>query len=312
MPGEGPEPDEMPDNEDWIDAQPDSEFIRKEFAEKPWLRRVNFTRLERTLDNRDEIFLNDLNDVMAKVKQSLEKQIVKLAGDRSFGNIQPKEFESISIPPGLVSKTRKVVRTNLQGTLNKGIEIAQKELPKKRFRIGPGMDKGRADRFLSSKAMKIAGILEQEILKAVQQVLENALKYDKNLQQTIDQLDVDTVLSQALPLVDAGGRAINIPARLENIVRTNTAEAINQARMSVFGHNDLRGFVVAYEYSAVMDSRTSDICSHLHGKIMKDFGYYLPPNHYQCRSILVPITTIDKWNGKESPKPRLEPQKGFS
>jgi len=55
----------------------------------------------------------------------------------------------------------------------------------------------------------------------------------------------------------------------------------------------------------------SDICEHLNGKILRDFSGYTPPNHFQCRSILVPVTAIDGWDGKESPKPRVQPHKGF-
>lgn len=308
----GAEPEETPDNEDWIEAQPNAEFIRKEFSEKKWLKRVNFTRLEKTFNRSDEGFINNLNAVMAQARVSIEKQIIKIIGQRSLGNVKPKEIETVSIPPGLVSKIRKVVRDNMQVVLDNSYAIAQKELPKKQFRIGPGMDKNKANQFLSSKAMKIAGVIEQDVLKAVQQVLENGLKYDKTLQETIRSMADDTTLMQVLPEVNAAGRATNIPARLENIARTNTAEAINQGRMSVFGADELKGFVQAYEYSAILDDRVTDICEHLHGKILKDFGSYLPPNHFQCRSILVPVTTVDDWDGKEAPKPRLEPHKGFA
>ena len=121
----------------------------------------------------------------------------------------------------------------------------------------------------------------------------------------------DTDIKQVLPEVDAAGRAINIPARLENIARTNTADAVNQARQALFNSPELRGFVQAYEYSAVLDDRTTEICEHLNGKILKDFGSYTPPNHFQCRSVLAPVTLVDDWDGQESAKPRLEPQKGF-
>jgi len=173
------------------------------------------------------------------------------------------------------------------------------------------MDKTQAEKFLASKAMKIAGVLDQVVLNAVQRMLENAIKYDKSLGQTIKDLGNDTDIKQVLPEVDAAGRAINIPARLENIARTNTADAVNQARQALFNSPELRGFVQAYEYSAVLDDRTTEICEHLNGKILKDFGSYTPPNHFQCRSVLAPVTLVDDWDGQESAKPRLEPQKGF-
>ena len=33
---------------------------------------------------------------------------------------------------------------------------------------------------------------------------------------------------------------------------------------------------------------------------------------HNCRSVLVPITAIDTWDGKESPPPSAKPQDGFS
>jgi uncharacterized protein with gpF-like domain len=42
---------------------------------------------------------------------------------------------------------------------------------------------------------------------------------------------------------------------------------------------------------------------------------YRPPNHYNCRSLLIPITQTDveagDWDGKESEVPDVEPQAGF-
>ena len=32
---------------------------------------------------------------------------------------------------------------------------------------------------------------------------------------------------------------------------------------------------------------------------------------HNCRSLLVPVTVVDSWNGRESPTPRIEPQTGF-
>ena len=310
IPGE--EPEEEPDNEDWISAQPDdkADFIKKEFAEKPWLKRVNFARIEKTFDKGEKAFIADLTENLAKVRKSIEYQIVKITGDRSLGTVNTNEYADISIPKGQLSNIRKATRTNLAAVWTQNEAAAKKELPKKAFkRIGPGMDKGQADKYLASKAMKITDVIEKHILEAVQQILENGIKYDKTLKQIIDQLD--TELTGYLPTVDAAGRAVNVPARLELIARTNIADAVNQARQSVFTHPDLKGFIQAYEYSAILDDRVSDICEHLNGKILKEFSEYTPPNHFQCRSILIPVTVVDGWDGKESPKPRQEPHKGF-
>ena len=315
--GNPDEPIEIPDNQDWVEEKPEDQqqFILKEFAEKPWLRRVNFARLEKTLDKNDQKFIDEIIEIMALVSASVEKQIIKLFGERSGGNIQPKELEGIKPPPGLVARLRKAIRGNLSATLNNAYDMAVKELPKKKFRVAGrliGTDKTQIEKYLSSKALKVSDTTFYRTFDGVQRVLENSMKYDKTLRDTMAALWEDTDISTYLPTIDAAGRAVNVPARLENIVRTNNADAVNQARMSLFGNPEFKGFIVAYEYSAILDSRISAICEHLHGKILKDFSGYTPPNHFQCRSILVPVTAIDGWDGKESPKPRVQPHKGFA
>jgi len=306
-------PMDVPENEQWIEDQEDPEAVRKEMAEKPWMRRVNFARIEETLNTQDDRFMAEMLNIMARVRTSVESQIIKIVGQRSLGNVKPQEIEAVKIPVNLVSGLRKTIRDNLQTILKDGYEMARKELPKKQHAaIRPGMDKTQAEKFLSRKAMKIAGVIEQDVLKGVSRVLENGIRYDKTLKQTIDAISDDTDLLKLLPETDAAGRPINKPARIENIARTNTSDALNTARTALFGEPELKGFVLASEYSAVLDNRISEICEHLHGKILKDFGVYTPPNHHMCRALLVPVTIMDDWDGKESPKPRLQPQKGFA
>jgi len=36
---------------------------------------------------------------------------------------------------------------------------------------------------------------------------------------------------------------------------------------------------------------------------------FRPPNHFNCRSILVPVTQRDTWT--QSDQPTVQPQKGF-
>ncbi|OQC23315.1 MAG: hypothetical protein BWX71_02101 [Deltaproteobacteria bacterium ADurb.Bin072] len=74
----------------------------------------------------------------------------------------------------------------------------------------------------------------------------------------------------------------------------------------------MRGFVEAFEYSAILDDRTSEVCEALDGKILRDFGSLQPPNHFMCRSLLIPVTQVDDWGGKEDAIPSgVKPQKGF-
>lgn len=278
-----------------------------------WMRRVNFKEISRGMDRAEADFSMQIAALMGRARLSIENQIQKIAGERSFGNIELKEFEAIAIPKGIVSKLKKLTRLQLKGVFDENFNRAAIELPKKINSAQiVGMDKTRADRFLASKSIKITDILNNDTLKAVGQVLENGIKYDKTLKDIMIALETETSVTNLLPEVDNAGRVINIPARLENIARTNIADAVNQSRMSLFGRPEFKGFVVAYEYSAIMDQRVSDVCESLDGKIKRDWGEYTPPNHYQCRSILVPVTAIDEWDGNEHNIPAsVKPLQGF-
>jgi uncharacterized protein with gpF-like domain len=98
---------------------------------------------------------------------------------------------------------------------------------------------------------------------------------------------------------------------------------MKKARYSHFTDPALDGFVEAIEYSAILDDRTTDLCKHLDMRIYESddpiWDEYRPPNHFNCRSLLIPVTIIDtEVVGKDnlegtrySKQPILEPQEGF-
>jgi len=104
-------------------------------------------------------------------------------------------------------------------------------------------------------------------------------------------------------------------AYLDTLSRTNLFEAMNEARYAEFTDPELGGFVVALQYSAILDDRTTDICEALNGQTYADdsdvWDQYRPPNHFNCRSVLIPVTELDGWDGAESPPPSVQPQAGF-
>ena len=94
---------------------------------------------------------------------------------------------------------------------------------------------------------------------------------------------------------------------------------MNEARYAEYTDPELSDFVLALRYSAILDSRTTEICTALHDRVYKAdnpvWDDIRPPNHYNCRSVLVPITEIDldlnEWDGQESSPPTVQPQEGF-
>ena len=99
------------------------------------------------------------------------------------------------------------------------------------------------------------------------------------------------------------------PARLETIVRTNITEAYNQGRLAQLHAPDMKEFIQGVRYSAILDSRTTEICKFLHNKVFEEgqaqFDRIAPPNHFNCRYVIVPVLIdedVDEFSNAETIK----------
>lgn len=160
----------------------------------------------------------------------------------------------------------------------------------------PGLIGAAAERFFRAKSFWVTGLLESELLKKAQAVLFNAVKGDKP--DRVVMLELDEALHEYVPQADRDGRAVNVPARLETIARTNIAEAQNEARYAAFTDPDLEGVVEALQYSAILDDRVRE--SHAAwDSVVKPAEWWLgppsrvPPNSWNCRCTLVPVIAGD-------------------
>lgn len=73
------------------------------------------------------------------------------------------------------------------------------------------------------------------------------------------------------------------------LVRTAVNDVSNVAAFNTYAAND--GITSEYEYTATLDSRTTLICASLDGRRFRydDPKAKRPPQHWQCRSIIVPV-----------------------
>lgn len=76
---------------------------------------------------------------------------------------------------------------------------------------------------------------------------------------------------------------------VERLLRTEVNYTLNQATLDGYKEAGIE----KYEFSATLDSRTSQICSELHGEVFSiksaAVGLNYPPMHPRCRSTTIPI-----------------------
>lgn len=223
------------------------------------------------------------------------------------------------------SKLRRVISNALKNGWEVGLKHGANEVDKAMEKhFSRDADRTRLTligaEFFDQKSFTIAGKLSDDAIATIKTILLNGVKNTKSVKEVkdeiIDRFAKDGMISRE-DVLDYFGEATdysNPEARLETIIRTNTFEAINEGRYAYFTDPALKGFVEALEYSAIMDDRTTEICSSLDGHIHpaddEFWSVYTPPNHFNCRSLIVPVTQNDTWT--ESDRENLpDPQKGF-
>lgn len=155
-------------------------------------------------------------------------------------------------------------------------------------------------KWLGEKAFWISGVLAEDLTNEAQAILLNGLKTGKPLSELIAELGAAFIPYLGDPELADQEQAQ--PHRLETIIRTNTVEAYNHGRMSEFVTEEMRPFLDGLRYSAILDERTTPVCQFLHEKVFKPddpaLEGLLPPNHFNCRSVVVPVvvgSTIEKF-----------------
>jgi SPP1 gp7 family putative phage head morphogenesis protein len=148
--------------------------------------------------------------------------------------------------------------------------------------------------FILQKAIRIVSTVNSDALTAVRDSLLSSLKFGETPREA------EGRLSEAVtPFVSAGvvDEAQRIPSRLEVIVRTETTNAYNMGRIIAARSPAADKIIQGFEYSAILDSRTTAVCRKLDGRFIAkgdpDLARLSPPNHFNCRSLLVPVTIID-------------------
>lgn len=153
-------------------------------------------------------------------------------------------------------------------------------------------------KILEEETYQFIGDWEYNVTKNARLAIIEAIKDGKSIAQVVDIIDKE-----------AKEKARE---SLERYARTKFTEVMNKGRLAFFEES---GVVSGYQYSAILDDRTTEICRGLHGKTFKAGDQPIPPMHFNCRSMLLPITIYEQFEpdthvGKTPMEDFIEENKG--
>lgn len=130
------------------------------------------------------------------------------------------------------------------------------------------------------KAFTVANVAQAELVQGVKDSLARALGEGQNFRTWKEQI------GPALEEAWGGDR----PWHLETVFRTNVQSAYSAGRYAQLTDDDVIEARPYWMYDAILDGRTTDACTAMHGTVAKaDDPWWqgrVPPLHFNCRSSL--------------------------
>lgn len=325
-PGQDPDknPNIDPDNKDL----PDETIIGEEQTRVESLsravKRVDFAAIDRKAD----VVIYQANDTLA---DAMDDAIGDLL-DGLPEEIDPKLVSKIAFKSDKIKKINNVLKRTFKdawaiGQQQASLEIKRAERQAK-TEFSRKINMARLDelaaKYFDAQSFIVTGDLSAKATSIIKQELMNGIRYSKSTPEVrlsiLERLASDGLISEAnASAANVGLGLKNTQHVLDTTIRTSTFMSINESRHSFYTDPELGNFVVALEYSSILDSRTTEICNelggangggpHVHSTNWSGWDRFRPPNHYNCRALLIPITQLDQW--AESPEPSIQPQVGF-
>jgi SPP1 gp7 family putative phage head morphogenesis protein len=255
-------------------------------------RKVDLARLEERQDELEGEGKARLMEVLERMREAL----LGVVGKRlEAGDLTPTWVRNLDLK--FKGELQRVAREILGEGYRLGNRESRRMLREKRLqvRLVPGLPPEKALAFFEQKAFYITGVLKDRLLNGARNVLYNGIKNGTPSTDVIRELKelFDEYLGD--PTAIAPGKEEQAqPYRLETILRTNVNEAYNEGLKDGVDEEVDSGFVIGFLYSAIIDGRQTPVCEFLDGKILRpdteDTNALTPSNHFNCRSILIPVT----------------------
>lgn len=293
-----PDVDPEPEEVDPDDVRPDARFSREHYAKAfnlppgDYHKKTNFKAIENQLNSQEDLLMARARPVIREIFDKFSAKLRKM--DVTKVN-RLKKLEDLKLPKRELAKFGKILEGSLIESFQESKQRAASDLNKENFAVQP------ADEFLRTLAEENFNFIndwEFNVTKRARVEIIAAVKDGRPISSVIDVLEEDEISKAAVAT--------------QRYSRTKFTEVMNKGRIAFFKES---GVVSAYQYSAILDDRTTTICRGLHGKIFKAGEEPVPPLHFNCRSVLVPITQFEEFKtdskvGKRNIQEFIEAEKG--
>lgn len=249
---------------------------------------INFSEIRKVLETSEEKITPKLRTAGKAIQADLIDQI------RTKGLIRRFEPEKLNaIQPRFLKDMNVVMKNYFLGLFRESYNRAQKEFfpnTTKKFSDAEILPEEFMD-VIEAETFKSVGDYSMDMTKRAKNVLVNGMKSGLSEEQLIAAIKEE--------MASASERWLQV------VVRTKTTEMFNEARKIYWETDEIaKEIVEAYEFSAILDDRTSEVCEELDGKVFEK-GEFIdritPPLHFNCRSLLVPITRYQDYSLDNAP-----------
>lgn len=249
--------------EDDNDEEIHKAYTQPERGLSPEERRVDFDTIEEQLSLSEDVIITSIEDVVNKQVERVKNEI-----NQSVRNEDVSQASQITFSGA--ASTLSTVQRQLRGVSNFAEVMANAELQQQND-LQKQVDNEELSEVESEKSVNIAFTKLNENIEFY--ALE-AVSGDYS-QERVNE-DVDSIVNKFFNTT--------VALLATSLVMT----VFNRKRKEVF---DIDDSVTGYRYSAVMDNRTTDYCRSLDNRVFDkaSAAEVMPPNHFRCRSILVPI-----------------------
>lgn len=244
---------------------------------------------------------NALDTLTEDFELELQSELDPILDQVTELTLTSKKIEDIEVSKTATLSIKRLLKNQMRKVARKATALARAEIRvSKKLTLSPEL----IDAFINSKSLKILSeLIDSAIVEKSKQIFMNGVKNELTNVEITQQLD-----ELLQPYISSIGSSVAVA----RIVRTTVTEVFNEARKSFFEQTD---FVEAYEYSAILDVVTTDICRNLDNKIWPvddpRWDRLTPPNHFNCRSLLIPVTKNDNWKTSSGLPNGIDAAPGF-